>query len=195
MSWTVKRRAITVTLSVLVTNAFRLLVCLGPAHRREQRVALGKASQTPFGFWYVLDAEDIPTILHFIEKMSQTPFGFWYVLDRGGGNPHAARGPPRHKRLSAFGMSWTGGTGPRFVILGTTAGHKRLSAFGMSWTRLCFRQVRRREGVRHKRLSAFGMSWTRVLERCKPLVDEYLSQTPFGFWYVLDPHETPPGRS
>ena len=89
-------------------------------------------SQTPFGFWYDLD------ILHFVEKInekcrSQTPFGFWYVLD-----------------ISAA---------PE--LLATLA-----------------------EG--HKRLSAFGMSWTLEINEEDKAEFRNVSQTPFGFWYVLD---------
>ena len=43
-----------------------------------------------------------------LRKASQTPFGFWYVLDHVFVMWHAAAPAEQgHKRLSAFGMSWT----------------------------------------------------------------------------------------
>ena len=216
----------------MVTNAFRLLVCLGSTsagataaarfrcHKRLSAFGMSwtwpavrqcrpgaPGSQTPFGFWYVLDCNQYghPSSRH----VSQTPFGFWYVLDMK----------------------------QRDYKDATDLGHKRLSAFGMSWTSMFFRHTLRQNNVCHKRLSAFGMSWTRevwvgnhryprrvtnafrllvclgqaaskaAFDRhpntvtnafrllvCLGLLDprrcnrnwSLWSQTPFGFWYVLD---------
>ena len=118
-----------------VTNAFRLLVCLGPNTQGESNEQdRNVKSQTPFGFWYVLDGNAMSTFLPF-KKVG-------------------------HKRLSAFGMSWTLLKSGRYRAFNLT-GHKRLSAFGMSWTRTPSSSQLATGNACHKRLSAFGMSWTR----------------------------------
>ena len=90
-------------------------------------------SQTPFGFWYVLDGDSVEWKQVQEEDLSQTPFGFWYVLDELTHKAILAAVTAGHKRLSAFGMSWTG-RDFNAEANAMSEGHKRLSAFGMSWT-------------------------------------------------------------
>ena len=112
-----------------VTNAFRLLVCLGRDAEKDRRADRRHKRLSAFGMSW--------TNAHVLRQLrrnrpSQTPFGFWYVLDT---SP-----PPSISRRE-------------------TGSHKRLSAFGMSWT-----------------TSYWMVSFNQSLR----------SQTPFGFWYVLD---------
>ena len=88
-------------------------------------------SQTPFGFWYVLDTESMVKSIS-EAAWSQTPFGFWYVLDDKGQYAH-----------DASGCQWS------------------QTPFGF-WYVLDYINV------------------------CGFQVNLIESQTPFGFWYVLD---------
>ena len=90
-----------------VTNAFRLLVCLGRIDAQGHTRSRDRWSQTPFGFWYVLDGARLQRRGERHERRSQTPFGFWYVLDAFKQKIDNALKFAGHKRLSAFGMSWT----------------------------------------------------------------------------------------
>ena len=144
-------------MELMVTNAFRLLVCLGRPRNYEEDCdwALGHkrlsafgmswtevtqvekaenagVSQTPFGFWYVLDCEfDWKTIVNY-SRRSQTPFGFWYVLDHYCQNTDTGK---KVRSQTPFGF---------WYVLDASQGTEEVARSGQG------------------------------------------SQTPFGFWYVLD---------
>ena len=102
-----------------------------PALRTGER---GQARDFPFGFWYVLDWEEV-------------------VIEEG---PEGAEG---HKRLSAFGMSWTKQAVDRIcnLVADVTNAFRLLVCLGPA--------------------AETGEVADFLLQ---------LSQTPFGFWYVLD---------
>ena len=141
-------------------------------------------SQTPFGFWYVLDSPISGILSTTQAKMSQTPFGFWYVLDT--------------EYFKGYSVIFKKAVTNAFRLL-VCLGHLRSSRMGWNHQGVtnAFRLLvclgpwyTRRESVAdakgHKRLSAFGMSWTPRRGPIKGMVAGHRSQTPFGFWYVLD---------